>query len=247
MFPQRRQINAEVDPKTYPLGEQIERSLDGSALALVTLDHTPVERRIYAAMLRALETSAASLTDSNLNPIATAEVFTVRRVMQLADISNLSTAKRGLEGLVAKSSVERVQMPSAGANSNGDGDGDANGSNGNANAHAANGRDHGVCYRVRMPDEVIARRDEIGTNTFRQGIASAGNHAFERVIHRVVATRSLSRREAQVALCCAEGLTNAEIGSRLKVKEQTVKFHLRHVFLKFGVKRRAELISRLLL
>jgi DNA-binding CsgD family transcriptional regulator len=44
-----------------------------------------------------------------------------------------------------------------------------------------------------------------------------------------------------------EGLTNAEIGLRLLVSEQTVKFHLRHIFIKFGVKRRAELISRLLL
>jgi DNA-binding CsgD family transcriptional regulator len=57
----------------------------------------------------------------------------------------------------------------------------------------------------------------------------------------------LSRREAQVALCCVEGLTNAEIGTRLSVTEQTVKFHLRNIFVKFKVKRRAELISRLLM
>lgn len=56
----------------------------------------------------------------------------------------------------------------------------------------------------------------------------------------------LSRREAQVALCCAEGLTNAEIGDRLCITEQTVKFHMRHLFIKFGVRRRGELISRLL-
>ncbi len=103
-----------------------------------------------------------------------------------------------------------------------------------------------VWDRVRLPEEVIARRDENGTNTFTRGI-SGNDRSFERVIQRIVATRNLSRREAQVALCCVEGLTNAEIGSRLLVKEQTVKFHLRHVFLKFGVKRRAELISRLLL
>ncbi|HCX28418.1 MAG TPA: hypothetical protein DHU55_01390 [Blastocatellia bacterium] len=48
-------------------------------------------------------------------------------------------------------------------------------------------------------------------------------------------------------MCCVQGLTNAEIGSRLLVTEQTVKFHLRRIFVKFGVKRRAELISRLLL
>ncbi len=72
-------------------------------------------------------------------------------------------------------------------------------------------------------------------------------YSCERALRKVVENRNLSRREAQVALCCAEGLTNAEIGSRLQVTEQTVKFHLRHVFIKFGVRRRAELISRLLM
>jgi DNA-binding CsgD family transcriptional regulator len=49
-----------------------------------------------------------------------------------------------------------------------------------------------------------------------------------------------------VALCCVEGMTNAEIGARLRVSEQTVKFHLRNIFSKLGVRRRAELVSRLL-
>jgi DNA-binding CsgD family transcriptional regulator len=83
---------------------------------------------------------------------------------------------------------------------------------------------------------VIARRDQEGINTFARGLKSnVDSRSFERVIQRIVETKSLSRREAQVALCCVEGLTNAEIGSRLSVKEQTVKFHLRHVFLKFAV------------
>jgi DNA-binding CsgD family transcriptional regulator len=73
------------------------------------------------------------------------------------------------------------------------------------------------------------------------------NYSFERAVARVAENPLLSRREGQVALYCVEGLTNAEIGRRLDVSEQTVKFHLRHVFVKFGVKRRAELISRLLM
>jgi DNA-binding CsgD family transcriptional regulator len=246
MFPQKRQINAEVDPKTYPLGEQIERPSDGPALALVALNQTPIERRLYTAMLRALESSANSLPDANAISETTPEVFTVRRVMELTDISNLSTVRRGLEGLVAKSSAERVEKTNGGAGSNGDG---REAGNGATNANAGNGaRDHGVAYRVRKPEDVIASRDESGTDTFTRGITSRnGGRSFDRVIQRIVATKNLSRREAQVALCCVEGLTNAEIGARLLVKEQTVKFHLRHVFLKCGVKRRAELISRLLL
>ncbi|MCM3871837.1 MAG: LuxR C-terminal-related transcriptional regulator [Pyrinomonadaceae bacterium] len=103
---------------------------------------------------------------------------------------------------------------------------------------------NGAAYRVYPPEEVIARRREQGLAGVERGEL---NHSFERAITRVVEHRSLSRREAQVALCCVEGLTNAQIGSRLQVTEQTVKFHLRHIFIKFGVRRRAELISRLLM
>lgn len=238
MFPQKRQIIAEVEPKTYPLGEQIERSTNGPATALVALSHTPVERRLYTAMLRAIESPANSYSA----PLSekSQEVFTVRRVVELTGITSLSTVRRGLEGLIGKFSVERVAKSNGITGSNG---GEGNGGNGRNGV-----RDHGVAYRVFMPEDVIARRDESGINTFARGIKSnAGNRSFERVIQRIVETKNLSRREAQVALCCVEGLTNAEIGSRLLVKEQTVKFHLRHVFLKFGVKRRAELISRVLL
>jgi DNA-binding CsgD family transcriptional regulator len=151
-------------------------------------------------------------------------LFTARSLMELAGIQSLSTVRRGLEGLVSKYSVERE-----------------------GRAHADGPRDQSVAYRVFPPEEVIARRNENGFVTYGKGMAAGRDRSFERVIQRVAENRNLSRREAQVALCCVEGLTNAEIGSRLLVSEQTVKFHLRHIFIKFGVKRRAELISRLLL
>jgi len=152
------------------------------------------------------------------------QLFTVRSLMELTGIQSLSTIRRGLEGLVSKYSVERE-----------------------GRAHADGPRDQSVAYRVFLPEEVIARRNQNGFVTYGKGIASGSDRSFERVIQRVAENRNLSRREAQVALCCVEGLTNAEIGLRLMVSEQTVKFHLRHIFIKFGVKRRAELISRLLL
>ncbi len=151
------------------------------------------------------------------------QLFTVRSLTVLTGIQSLSTIRRGLEGLVSKFSVERE-----------------------GRAHAAGPRDQGVAYRVFPPEEVIARRNENGFVSYGKGTATS-DRSFERVIQRVAENRNLSRREAQVALCCVEGLTNAEIGLRLMVAEQTVKFHLRHIFIKFGVKRRAELISRLLL
>jgi DNA-binding CsgD family transcriptional regulator len=218
MFPQKAKVSAEIDSKTYPLGEKIEHHADGPAMALVSLSHTPVERRLYAAMLAAINGAA---DDSDLQ----SPVFTVRSLMELTGIISLSTIRRGLEGLVTKFSVDREVK-----------------SNGNG------GRDHTAAYRVFSPEQVIARREERGMKSYAKGMdRGSGNRSFERVIQRVVDNRNLSRREAQVALCCVEGLTNAEIGLRLLVSEQTVKFHLRHIFIKFGVKRRAELISRLLL
>ena len=218
MFPQKSQIIAEVDPKTYPLGEKIDPTNDGANLAIVALSHTPLERRLYTAMLEAT-TSTDGQTETPSNS------FTVRRLMELTRMVSLSTVRRGLEGLAAKFSVERE------ANGNGNGS-----------------RENAATYRFLNPEEVIARREERGMKSYGQGVTKVPEgRAFERVIQRVVDNRNLSRREAEVALCCVEGLTNAEIGSRLSVSEQTVKFHLRHIFIKFGVKRRAELISRLLL
>ena len=209
MLPQRNQRIPDVQPETYPLVEKSEQFLDRPAMARVALSHSPVEQRLYAAMLLAAH--------ENGEP---AGPLTAKRLMALTGIRSLSTIRRGLEGLLAKLSIHRQPK----VNGNG-------------------GRETGTIYHVYQPEEVIARRNEQG---LRGDESRTVNYSFERAIRRVVEHRNLSRREAQVALCCVEGLTNAEIGSRLQVSEQTVKFHLRHVFLKFGVKRRAELISKLL-
>lgn len=223
---------AKIDSKTYPLGLESEPARRGSAGALVALSHTPAERRLYEAMLNAVEMApgpSANPTDT-LNGsllLGELEVFTVRRVMDLAGVNSLSTIRRSLKGLVEKLSIEREAL--------------GHGGSGNA------GRVQ-ITYRVLKPEQVIARRNEQGIKTFASGNESTPSQsAFERVIQRVVEFRNLSNREAQVALCCAQGLTNAEIGARLMVTKQTVKFHLRNIFVKFGVKRRAELISRLLM
>ncbi|CAN5768248.1 hypothetical protein BH18ACI4_BH18ACI4_17150 [soil metagenome] len=210
MILQKAPLILGVDSKTYPLGEHSEHFQDRPAMALVALSHTAAEDRLYRAMLLA--------ADQNATPAA---LLTARQLMTLTGIRSLSTIRRGLEGLLAKLSIEREHKT------------DGNGV-----------REVGAAYRVYPPEEVIARRREQGfAGMERQEL----NHSFERVVTRVVGHRNLSRREAQVALCCVQGLTNSQIGSRLQVTEQTVKFHLRHVFIKFGVRRRAELISRLLM
>ncbi len=214
MFPQKSLLRSDADPKTYPLGQNLEDRTDRTAGALVALSHTPLERQLYEAMLLAANRLATEPSS-----------FTVRRLTEVTGIASLSTIRRGLEGLAAKLCVEREAK------------------------QIGNGtRDQTVTYRVFTPEEVLARRNERGVRTYENAIAAgAGNRSFDRVLQRVVENKNLSRREAQVALCCVEGLTNAEIGLRLLVSKPTVKFHLRNVFVKFGVKRRTELISRLLM
>lgn len=149
--------------------------------------------------------------------------ITTRRLMSLTGINGHSTVRRGVAGLINKLSIERQQVA---------------GHNG--------GQQPLRVYLVFTPPEILERRRAIGMPAYPKGLENEqGNATLGRAVKRVVEVESLSRREAQVTLCCAQGLTNAEIGSRLQVSEQTVKFHLRNIFVKFGVKRRAELVSRL--
>jgi len=206
-----RPIEVEPDSETYALGE--ERLKNSTAAALVALHHTPLERQLYEAMLSSIDGFEAP-----------ASSFSARRIMEITNINNLSTIRRGMGGLVAKFSAERQIKP----NSNGV-------------------RQHVIAYRVLDPEEVLTRRAQNGLLPDHGVAPRVGKVSFDRAIRRVTETGNLSRREAQVALCCIEGLTNAQIGSRLSITEQTVKFHLRNIFVKYGVRRRAELISRLLM
>jgi two-component system nitrate/nitrite response regulator NarL len=52
----------------------------------------------------------------------------------------------------------------------------------------------------------------------------------------------LSKREADVVVCVAEGLTNREIGARLGLSQHTVKNHMFRIFDKLGVSSRVELL-----
>src|SRR6185295_14883503 len=147
---QKAKIVPEIEPETYPLGEKFEQPADAARLALVALSHTPVERRLYTAMLESLSGSD-SPAESRPN------LFTARTLMDLTGIVSLSTVRRGLEGLVTKFSIEREPK----ANGNGT-------------------RDHTSTYRVFTPEEVIARREAGGMKSYEKGPENGvGSRAFE--------------------------------------------------------------------
>jgi DNA-binding CsgD family transcriptional regulator len=184
-------------------------------IALLALSHTPVEHRLYVAMLA--ETAGAAL----------GRVFSLRRLMEITGLHSESTIRRARSGLIAKLSMDCRPVA--------DGEG------------ASEAQVGSYCYLVYRPEEIFERRRRAGLEPYpKEYRRQADQSGFTVAIERVAEQHDLSRREAQVALCCAEGMTNSEIGERLFITEQTVKFHLRHVFIKFGVRRRGELISQLL-
>jgi DNA-binding CsgD family transcriptional regulator len=148
-------------------------------------------------------------------------VFSVRRLMQLTGLNSYSTVRRGRNGLLNKKSIEANETDRASMRTS--------------------------VYTVFKPPEIFSRRRAAGIAPYPKELASYANSSiYSRALERVLDDHNLSRREAQVALACVEGLTNAEIGARLIIRVQTVKFHLSHIFVKLGVRRRAELVSRLL-
>ncbi len=203
-----------------------------TAVALATYSLGEDQEQPAAQQAMALVALSHTVVEHRLYSTMLAEIsrvgtrvasFTTRRLMGLTGINGYSTVRRGLTGLGNKLSIERQKVA---------------GDNG--------GHQPPTVYLVFTPEEILARRRAMGLPAYPKEVES--EHAVAtlgRVIRRVVDIKSLSRREAQVALCCAQGLTNAEIGIRLQVSEQTVKFHLRNIFVKCGVKRRAELVSRL--
>jgi len=148
--------------------------------------------------------------------------FSVRHLMIYSGMHNHSRVRRARAGLIEKMSIERQNV-----------------------AWAVEG--HAVIYTVFGPDEVLARRQAAGLVSFPRefGRGLLDLAGAQESVERLAGTRELSQREAQVALKCSEGLTNAEIGRRLFIQEETVKFHLRNIFIKFGVKRRTELMALL--
>ena len=53
----------------------------------------------------------------------------------------------------------------------------------------------------------------------------------------------LTDREREVAVLVSRGLTNIEIGRALNVSPRTVRVHVRHMLVKLGAAKRAEIAA----
>jgi DNA-binding CsgD family transcriptional regulator len=151
----------------------------------------------------------------------THDTFSVRRLLVLSGLRSYGSVRRGCAGLVRKLSVEAL---------------------------VGDDIQRGCLYRVFSPEQIFARRQAAGLDPYPSYLRDyENNRVLGLLMRNVVGRQDLSRREGLVVLCCAEGLSNAEIGGRLGISEQTVKSHLRQIFVKCGVKRRAELVSLILM
>lgn len=80
----------------------------------------------------------------------------------------------------------------------------------------------------------------IDSNNLKALIFKSGNSSQGR------ASETISKREQEVLDLVAQGCKNKDIAGRLCMSEQTVKVHLGHIFKKFNVSSRTQLMSRIM-
>ena len=86
----------------------------------------------------------------------------------------------------------------------------------------------------------------LGPDSYLLCIVKRSTSRWSSYEERLRQTWGLTEREAQVAVECLRGKKNLEIAEHLKISVETVNKHLDKVYLKAGVRGRAELASRLL-
>lgn len=98
-----------------------------------------------------------------------------------------------------------------------------------------------------MPDEIIARAHPHLAQRFKEMKRRFGRGWLR--LHGDIlpgeSTANLTSREMEVAKLAAQGLRNGEIAAKLVVSEATVRAHLRSIFQKLDIDRRARLAERL--
>lgn len=146
--------------------------------------------------------------------------FSIRYLMKKSKVSSYSRVSRARQGLLTKLSIEAQTL--------------------------VNESRPAIIYTIYRPQEILERRSTaINSSPEKKRGDELADANLLKVIEKIMEKTSLSRREAQVSLHCAQGKTNAEIGAKLFIHKETVKFHLHNIFIKFGIRRRTELVAHL--
>jgi non-specific serine/threonine protein kinase len=114
--------------------------------------------------------------------------------------------------------------------------------------------------RAQRDRQVEAVRGRLGAQTFALEWAAGREMAPDEVVRLALRIASaetdgvaddssrkrasvLTRREMEVAVLVARGLTNRQAAEKLLVAPRTVETHLEHIFAKLGVQTRAEVAA----
>lgn len=101
----------------------------------------------------------------------------------------------------------------------------------------------GVVVRAIPLGEWSESRQRPAAVLFIRDPESNGAQASQEIVRRLF---GLTRMEAALALCLAEGLTLDEAADKLNVRKNTARTHLRSIFCKTGVTRQTMLVRMLL-
>ncbi|MCG8914539.1 LuxR C-terminal-related transcriptional regulator [Actinokineospora sp. PR83] len=98
-------------------------------------------------------------------------------------------------------------------------------------------------------DHWAMARDGLGHDRFDQAVATGRALSFEQAVRCALApapTRdrsALTRREHEIAVLVAEGLSNRDIAAKLVMSPRTAETHVQHVLTKLGFTRRTQIAA----
>ena len=95
--------------------------------------------------------------------------------------------------------------------------------------------------QTREPEH--ARLEPDPDREYLELLLAASGTDLGRTRHKVHLADPLSQREKEMLQLLANGVSNKEIGNRLFVSENTVKFHLKNIYSKLGVGSRLQAIN----
>ncbi len=99
---------------------------------------------------------------------------------------------------------------------------------------------------VQDVTELHAAAEALQQTASDLGRRAAAIHPSRERIRSADLTKSLRPRQLEILALVAEGLSNAEIASRLYLTESTVKWHVRKILRALGVSNRAQAVARYL-